>query len=537
MFSFFRGRPAFFLSLLFLSFFHLDCSSSSAPSPARGGTEDSGASSSACSTGALAAFPGAEGFGACASGGRGGQVLHVTTLAADPNGEIPGSFQWALNQPGPRYILFKVSGTIQGTPILQRGEVTIAGQTSPQGILLRGFDIQGDSVCEDDGCPVPTLYPQNFIVRHLRSRVAGGPEGAFIDEDALRLHHAVNGIIDHFSAENALDEAIQISFSRDITIQNTLLAETVGDHYQYGGMLIQYSDPNRGFPLTRLSIHHNHWNRLVGRLPQISRENPSANQSILEIELSNNLIWDPGFYIDPALHQVADPSALLYFHMNVVGNYIYGRAFNPDGLGDYTFGLMNSEFLQDLPDGHPTTTYFSDNGVNLYPLRKDYQLLYRNNDYASTLSDLAALPYPDPASPPAFARASRHDFPAITYTPLSQLIDYMRAQVGAFPRDAMDHRLMGFVDFLSFDATPRNANVRGDAFGIADSASGAPADGDGDGMPDEWEAAHGQDPARANPNGFELSSNPANGILGCSAGYTNLECYLNELALMRVEGS
>lgn len=50
------------------------------------------------------AFPGAEGFGATATGGRGGQVLYVTTLAADPKGEIPGSLNWALRQEGPRYI-------------------------------------------------------------------------------------------------------------------------------------------------------------------------------------------------------------------------------------------------------------------------------------------------------------------------------------------------------------------------------------------------------------------------------------------------
>src|SRR3990172_5920517 len=77
----------------------------------------------------LPAFPGAEGFGAFATGGRGGAVLYVTNL----NTSGPGSFQWALDQTGPRYILFKVSGLIDDSVQLTRSDVTIAGQTSPGG--------------------------------------------------------------------------------------------------------------------------------------------------------------------------------------------------------------------------------------------------------------------------------------------------------------------------------------------------------------------------------------------------------------------
>ena len=63
----------------------------------------------------LVAFPGAEGFGKYTSGGRGGKVVYVTTLADDANGETVGSLRWAIKQfPGePLTVCFAVSGEIR----------------------------------------------------------------------------------------------------------------------------------------------------------------------------------------------------------------------------------------------------------------------------------------------------------------------------------------------------------------------------------------------------------------------------------------
>src|SRR4051812_42474336 len=56
---------------------------------------------------AVPAFPGAEGFGAIATGGRGGEVVHVTNL----NDAGPGSFRDAVAK-GNRIVLFDVGGYI-----------------------------------------------------------------------------------------------------------------------------------------------------------------------------------------------------------------------------------------------------------------------------------------------------------------------------------------------------------------------------------------------------------------------------------------
>ena len=82
------------------------------------------------------AFPTAEGFGQDSVGGRGGALLRVTNL--EDSGA--GSFRAAVTASGPRIVVFTVSGTIQ---LLSRITIyspylTIAGQTSPGGVQIRG---------------------------------------------------------------------------------------------------------------------------------------------------------------------------------------------------------------------------------------------------------------------------------------------------------------------------------------------------------------------------------------------------------------
>ena len=69
------------------------------------------------------AFPGAEGFGRLASGGRGGDVYIVTNL--DDSG--PGSLREGLRSAkGPRTVVFGVSGTI-----LLKSKLLLSSRGSP----------------------------------------------------------------------------------------------------------------------------------------------------------------------------------------------------------------------------------------------------------------------------------------------------------------------------------------------------------------------------------------------------------------------
>ena len=455
-------------------------------------------------TGALPAFPGAEGFGAYATGGRDGRVIYVTNL--DATG--PGSLQWAIDQPGAKYILFKVSGVINTQIHLTNGDVTIAGQTSPGGITVRGF-VTDESPFQDQAVRAPTDFAENWILQHIRIR----PVSDSVSDDGLRLRYTRNAIIDHVSIGNALDEAVEISYSNDITVQNTIIAETIGGHSFYGGVLMNYSNPAYGFGLNNVSLHHNIFNRIEGRLPEGSRESLAAANSTMNLELSNNLYWDPNFFIalGGSTGVVTDPSGNpypIYWKINAINNYFRTRTDFPYGMFDDT--IMRTATNQ---------LYVSGNAMSAYPGRSDYQLFYCCNDYPSVT--------PNTSAQAATKLTTRLPFPSITYTPADQLRTVLLNTAGAWPRDPMDTRLLRSVATDTIAAAPRNTNPAGDALLPAIASPPAPpTDTDADGMPDSWEIARGLDANVANTNARTLSS----------AGYTDLEVYLQELSASRITG-
>ena len=117
----------------------------------------------------LPSFPGAEGFGMYATGGRGGVVYHVTSLADDRK---EGTFRKAVESSEPRIIVFDVSGTIHLNGELNiRGNKTLLGQTAP-----------GDGICVAD-YPV-TINGDNVIMRFMRFRL-GNKYVAYHEGDGL----------------------------------------------------------------------------------------------------------------------------------------------------------------------------------------------------------------------------------------------------------------------------------------------------------------------------------------------------------------
>ena len=140
----------------------------------------------------LPAFPGAEGGGMYATGGRGGRVLYVTRL--DDDGQ-EGSLRWAVTRKYPRTILFRVSGVIRLRKRLNitGDDVTIAGQSAPgDGICIAGFGV--------------AVRADNVVLRYLRFRMGDEMGAAAHDEDALGGRYRRNILIDHCSISWSTDE-------------------------------------------------------------------------------------------------------------------------------------------------------------------------------------------------------------------------------------------------------------------------------------------------------------------------------------------
>ena len=180
------------------------------------------------------AFPGAEGFGRYATGGRGGTVYYVNNLTDINSGNATtreGSLRWCLNQTGTKTILFKVSGTIMLTSNLSisKGNVSILGQSAP-----------GDGVCIG-GFPV-SISANNVIIRYLRFRMGQEFISSADGADVLTSRGYSNFIVDHCSMSWSTDECVSLYGNTNTTLQWCIITESLrlakhskGPH-GYGGI-------------------------------------------------------------------------------------------------------------------------------------------------------------------------------------------------------------------------------------------------------------------------------------------------------------
>lgn len=221
----------------------------------------------------LPAFPGAEGHGAAAAGGRGGDVYCVTNL----NDSGPGSLREGIGSAtGPRTILFKVSGNIRllSTLAVSKPRITIAGQTAP-----------GDGICLQDY--LLYLEADDLVVRHIRSRLG---IDALQNTDAIWIAGRSRVILDHCSASWSVDETLSATRkAKEVTVQWCFITESLNhpiatqESHGYGSLL----DPGVN---ARYSFHHNLYAHHQSRSPRPGSE----DAKVLRLDFRNNVVYNWG---------------------------------------------------------------------------------------------------------------------------------------------------------------------------------------------------------------------------------------------------
>jgi pectate lyase len=420
------------------------------------------------SSGGLRAFPGAEGFGAEAVGGRGGRVIAVTNL----NDSGPGSLRAAIEATGPRTAVFRVGGTIELlTPLrIKNPFITIAGQTAPGGgIALRNHPSNRRAALAIDTSEV--------VVRYLRVR-PGPSAHASSNVDALLIRSGSNIIIDHCSFSWAVDENVNTWYrASDITIQWSLISEALhrsthskGSHSM--GMLVGHAGSHS------ISIHHNLFAHNDSRNPAIKTTGT--------VDFVNNVIHNYGDYAG----WVGDEHARV--PLNFVGNvYQSGPDSDP--------ARWELEVYEGYGTGHGFSLHVRD---NIGPHRLT----------GTEPQDAAVSP-----NGRAYIVASPNPAPPVTTIPAQDAFAAVLDGAGATlpARDAVDQRVVNAVRTRAGAIIDSPSQVGG----WPDLASGAaPVDSDGDGMPDDWEHGRGLDPGRDDGAADRDGD-----------GYTNLEEYLNSL--------
>lgn len=467
-------------------------------------------------TGKVLAFPGAEGWGRYATGGRGGTVIHVTNL----NDSGAGSFRAAVDATGPRIVVFDVSGTITLTSALfldaTNDDLTIAGQTAPGPINIRhiGFAF---------------FRTENVIIRHVNFSWDVFQTPPATAKWALGCDGCRNVIIDHcgfeFTQSNALvnfqDDGIpqgNITFSRNILgdgVDGVIMGATAG---------VPARTPNAGRNsfIKNLAVHTSH------RFPNFQGDG--------RVDIINNLIYNNRFR-----------NALFYntVQANEINNYLlrgsvqavwaddFTNTGSTGGGGDSKLNYVNKiGNAKGSDDG--MRIYVSGNKISGLTLTSQEEW-DRRYAYFAQVSGLFAADDTPPST--TFRAATPFEYNNnVSLLTADQVLDSIPADVGAYKRLNADGTW--FVGRMENDATRLDdvANITcwgctPDGLGydmvgtnhqstitystITSNSRSASYDTDSDGMADVWETATFGDLTRDGTGDFDAD------------GWTDVEEFLN----------
>lgn len=439
------------------------------------------------SDGRTIAFPGAEGFGKYTTGGRGGKVIIVSNL--DDDG--PGSLRKAVSDKEPRIIVFSVSGTIHLKSKLNIfSNCTIAGQSAP-----------GDGICIADKTVI--LSGDNIIVRFMRFRMGdryaneGMKDGAGGD-DAFGGTRRKNIVIDHCSMSWSEDEVFSVYAGDSTTLQWNMIYEPLNYsyHFEEGDKDFEHHGFGAIWGGRHLSAHHNLFAHCNNRNPRFDgiRNSPEEN-----VDYRNNVIYNWG------TNSIYAGEGGRY---NIVNNYF---KYGPSTKETVKYRIVNPGKTDKIPYGkYFVTGNFVDGAPDVTAMNMLGVVTGKNNEdqYAASVNEpFASVELPSQKATDAYEAVLKFSGASFRRDTLDQrIVNDVKNRTGAFI-DVQGNYPHGTPYEKTVNAWPALASFP------------APADADGDGMPDEWEKKNG-----LSPNDPSDAS-----AYDAGTGYTHIEIYLNSL--------
>jgi len=488
----------------------------------------------------LPAFPGADGAGGFVSGGRGGDVYHVTRLDRDFSDMTPGTLRYGLsNLTAPRTIVFDVSGVFQlgrtevagwddngnGWDTASRlnlpSNVTIAGQTAPGPVLLMGGVIKagGANIILRNVTIAPGYGSRGFDEAGRPPAAGDFPDAYVFDAIDISGHDL---IIDHVTTVYATDETISMNEQvTNVTLQYSNISQ--GQNYPQADAEadgVRYTGHALGSLLqagsnARISIHHNLYAHQKGRLPRVGTEADVLTVAGVGAfnDFRNNVFYN---WFDTAGTGASEQPS----QNNFIGNFYLAGAGGDNPSGGASTELAAAAGGTSIFDGNDAVNTRLYHAGNLKDLNLDGDALdgaplgaadfSESNLQAAPFAELPYLGVTETAEVAlervlAYAGSRYWERGAVD----QRIVAEVRAGTGkilAWADDPFDPSAGEGVEWRNLVGTPSVARPTG-------------FDTDQDGMPDAWELEHELDPALADNNG-DLDRD----------GYTNLEEYINELA-------